>query len=213
VKAARALVALAASLVAAAAPAAAEDTVLRHRVADCVAAAPPAGVDAWLETLPGGSDDGPLAGRFSIAPCMGKVPGAWQRFGQRDSQFRMLLMSAIVRRRLSSLPPASPAPYSDARWFDAKLKSLPAGAPVDRDALALDDFGACVALKDWPGAVSLMRSPAGSAAEGAALARLTPSLAPCTALKLRMDKPTLRLIVAGGIYHLAIAPKAVASAG
>ena len=189
-----------------------DDPALRARVADCVAAAPPPGLPTWLDSLPGSGEDGALAGRFSIAPCM-KTPGGWQRFGQRDAQFRMLVTDAIVRRRLAGLPAASPRPYSDARWFDAKLSALPAGAPVDRDALAIEDFGACIALKDWAGSLALLRTPRNSAEERAAAGRLGPVLAPCTSLNLRMDRPTLRLIVASGIYHLGIAPPRAAAAG
>ena len=189
-----------------------DDLPLRRRVAACVAATPTKPLVEWLDTLPGSSQDAPLASRFSLAGCMGKEPGGWARFGARDSQFRLLVAEALVARRLAALPAVSPAKPGAAPWFNAKLAGLPAGATLDRDALALDDFGACVAQADWADAVALMRAPANTPAEKAVLARLSPKLAPCTSLTLQMDRPTLRLIVSSGIYHLAVAPALTASA-
>ncbi|MBV9842462.1 MAG: hypothetical protein JOY99_13190 [Sphingomonadaceae bacterium] len=182
------------------------DQALRRRVATCIAASATPPLYAWLDTLPGSEQDGPLATRFSLAACMDKAPGAWGRFGARDAEFRMLVTEALVARRLAGLPAASPVKPGNARWYDAKLAALPSGATVDRDALALDDFGTCVAESDWAASVALLRSPSGSPAEKAAVATLTPKLAPCTALQVAMDRSTLRLIVASGVYRLAVAP-------
>lgn len=196
-----------------AAPVAANDDLpLRRRVAGCIAATPTRPLVEWLDTLPGSSQDAPLASHFSLAACMAKQKGGWARFGARDGQFRLLVAEALVSRRVSTLPAASPAQPGAAPWFAAKLARLPAGAPVDRESLALDDFGTCIAQSDWSNAVAMLRAPSNSPGEKAAVARLAPKLAPCTSLQLKMDRPTLRLIVASGIYHLAVAPALTASA-
>lgn len=81
--------------------------------------------------------------------------------------------------------------------------------PEVRSALALEQFGECVARADAAGVQTLLRQIAGSAGERAAIQALTPRFAACIPRSetIRFSPSVLKGALAEGIYRLSVAAR------
>jgi len=181
-------------------------------MARCIADRRPELVRRWLALLPGTREELALlrhdAPDFSF--CLADrdliMEGRSLRFQPRAARRPVAL--AVVERTLSQAPNEAPLPPDSDPWFVAPLAALSAQTRVDRGSLAVQDFGHCVALREWADTRALFATEAGSPAESAAVRRLTPVLGPCLTegANIRITHRNLRLILAEPFYHLMTAP-------
>jgi hypothetical protein len=165
----------------------------------------------WLDTTPGAAE-GKLvkAENQSMSDCMRGdklvMDGRELRFPV-DAMRRELAV-AMVRQMMRHHGAALVAPAADTKpWYLTLLASMPKDTPVDRKALGFEDFGHCIAMRQWDDSLALVRTEEGSDAEKAAFHALIPALAPC----LTADQTThinvtmVREAVAEPIYHIVAA--------
>jgi hypothetical protein len=180
-----------------------------QKAADCMVQRQPAKVEGWLATLPGTREESAHIDKMTedAATCLGSdrhlvLAGKEVTFSPRT--MRQLLAVAMANRALRASP-ATPALDPDGQpWFAEALGLLPPGTRLDVQALAMGDFGHCVAVRDWAGSRALLLSAPGSSDERAALKKLTPSLGPCLTedSKLTLTAGNIRAILAEPVYHL-----------
>lgn len=183
--------------------------VALQKAADCMVQRQPAKVDGWLATLPGTREESARIDKMTedAATCLGSDPHlvlAGKRVTFSPRTMRQLIAVAMAARALREDRPA-PALDPDSRpWFAAALDVLPRGTRLDMQALAMGDFGHCVAVRDWAGSRALLLSEPESPAERAALKKLAPSLGPCLTedSKLTLTADNIRKILAEPLYHL-----------
>ena len=183
-------------------------------VADCLVDRHPALAAKWLGMLPGTSEERALLNGISddLGNCM-----AMDRLlvldnksvGFRAIALRIPVATALATRSLAKLP-LSFAPNAAAQpWFEARLKAHPAGAKIDQVSLARDDYGHCIATRNWAGSRDLLLSVPGGPREKEAIKRLMPVLGPCLTAgsTLQASPANIRLVLAQPVYHLAAGAK------
>jgi hypothetical protein len=181
-------------------------------MARCIADRRPELVRRWLALLPGTREELALlrhdAPDFSF--CLEDrnliMDGRSLRFQPRAARRPVAL--AVLERRLSQAPAEAPLPADAEPWFVAPMAAMSAQMRLDRGSLVVQDFGHCVALRAWADTRALFATQANSAAESAAVRRLTPALGPCLTegTNIRITHRNLRLILAEPFYHLMGAP-------
>ena len=178
-------------------------------VAECVAYRRPDLVARWFQTLPGSPDEYALLrhneGDFSVCADNKELVMDGKEVTFYAPSLRLPVARAAVQIALKSAPAQSPAAPDSDPWFLGQLNALAAGASVDMTYLAMLDFGHCVAVHDWPGAVAFLKSKAASAEEGAAVKQLVPVLGPCLTAdsKIAITPVNLRDMLAEPVLHLA----------
>jgi hypothetical protein len=186
-------------------------------IAQCLGDRRPDFLRRWLQMLPGTREEYRFvsAEEGDLSVCMdsqslvldGKV------LTLKARSLRLPSARAMVRRMLPGAPAQSPMAQDSDPWFLAQLTALPREADLDRAALAFQDFGHCVAVRDWTGTLALLRAEPGSAREAAAVRKLVPVLGPCLTddVKITITPGNLRDVLAEPVYHiLAAAPAAPA---
>jgi hypothetical protein len=177
-------------------------------IARCVAARRPDFVRRWLAILPGTREEFDLINREreDLGLCLDDdqlvMDGRTVRFHPRA--LRRPVALAFVERRLAQAPGAAPLPADSEPWFMALAAGIGARTQLDRRALAVQDFGHCVALAAWADTRALFATRANSDAESAAVRRLTPALGPCLTegVNITITHRNLRLLLAEPFYHL-----------
>ena len=125
-----------------------------------------------------------------------------------DIHFRGALFQALYAQEFrNSAPDLTSAPGSGYRQLYPETLSDKA-----RSAVALEQFGECVARADAPNVRALLRALAGSSQESALFATLNPRFGSCIPQgeKLAFSKIVLKGALAEGIYRLS---KSVANGG
>jgi hypothetical protein len=180
------------------------------KVAECMVKRQPARVEGWLATLPGTAEES--AQIDTMTEDAGLCVGSDQHlvFANKELIFsprnmRQLLATGMAVRVLRENAAAPALDPESQPWFAEALSLLPRGSRLDVQALAMGDFGHCVAVRDWAGSRALLLSAPGSSAERAALNKLAPSLGPCLTedSKLTLTAGNIRAILAEPVYHLA----------
>lgn len=180
---------------------------LRLEFARCIATRFPKQAADWLQSLPGTEEETSIVANIADDACYGTdhIIVNDTTLTMNAMRVRFLVAQALVERKINTLPTALPQ-ISDKSWFDGKLAAAK-NVHVDTLALTLDDFGECLAKKDWGNSVALLKSRVNSSNEMAVVNLLVPQMGPCLAMqKLSIDRPMLRAAVASGIYHVALAP-------
>jgi hypothetical protein len=161
----------------------------------------------WFRTLPGSKEERKLmverGGDLSICfPPDQDIEGKALKFA--PPAMRRLLAFAVVRRLLAKAPATSPAAADSQPWFVPQLEKLGSPAHVDDATLTLMDFGHCVSVHEWSGALGLLAAREASPEEGVALARLRPVLGPCLPAnaEITFTATNLRQMIAEPVYHL-----------
>jgi len=165
----------------------------------------------WLDTTPDGSERKlVLAENQSMSDCMSGdrlvMYGRSLRF-PIDAMRRELAV-AMVRHMLRRHDVSFVAPPADTKpWYMGLLAAMPKDTPANRVALGFEDFGHCVALRQWDDSVALVRTEVGSEAEKVAFRTLIPALAPCVTADqtTHINAVMVREAVAEPIYHIVAA--------
>ena len=181
-----------------------------QKAADCMVQRQPSKVAGWLDLLPGTREESTHIDTMTrdAETCLGSdrhlvLAGKQITFSPRT--MRQLLAVAMATRALRASP-ATPALDPESQpWFAEAFGLLPRGTRLDMQALAMGDFGHCVAVRDWAASRALLLSAPESSDERAALKRLAPSLGPCLTedSKLTLTAGNIRAILAEPVYHLA----------
>ena len=172
-------------------------------------------VGPLLNVLPGTAEEHAMFSRDAdkLSPCLNS---ATINFTNKQVSFpasalRRPLAAEMARRVLLNAD-APPPPAADTKpWFVESLAKMPADARVDRLALAVQDFGHCVAIARWNDSLALIKSADGSPEEQAAVAALIPVLGQCltSGSTITITKRNLREMIGEPVYHLVMLAKPV----
>lgn len=177
-------------------------------VASCMADRRPAVVRSWLAMLPGSPEEHRFLEKQTgdISVCMDRDDRfmGGRELAFRPRHLRYPIAAALVARQIAASPSQVPVAADTRPWFVAKLDQLPPSASVDRAALALQDFGHCVATGNWSTTRAFLGSQAASAEEARAIKSLIPTLGPCLSqgLNMKLNADTLRRALAEPVYHI-----------
>lgn len=127
------------------------------------------------------------------------------------SRFHRGIAYFMVMENQARLPLALPVASASAPWFRIKARSVTA----DAGELGIEEFGHCVALRNWSGSRALVLAKTGSKDETNARKALQLDMNACLSLgeTLKIDKRLVQHVVGDAMYHIAIAPVALHSAG
>ena len=165
----------------------------------------------WFAVLPGPPDETAVFRRESHSISSGMRGAGRGRHVQRGTLRRPLAL-VLVERGVSQTPENAPLSSDAQPWFVTPLAALPAGSPVDRGALVVQDFGHCVALRAWRDVRALFSVEPGSSEETAIVERLAPVLGPCLSenADFLVTRRNLRLMLAEPFYQIVTASSAAA---
>jgi hypothetical protein len=182
-------------------------------LADCTVARRPDLVGKWFRLLPGtqGERDLLLNAAEDLSLCLDsdKLIMDGKALAFQPRAMRYPVAAAWVRRNMGNSPATSPLPAESDPWFVSQLNALAPGAKVDREQLVLQDFGHCVAVREWGGTRALLLSMPDSEDQKAAIAKLVPVLGSCLTedAKMTLTAENLRRVLAEPVFHiLAAAP-------
>jgi len=134
------------------------------------------------------------------------------RLSFSDNLFRGGLFQALYQREFEGRGPNDFSAVASTGYRQLYGETLSAEA---RSALALEQFGECVARADAAGAQNFLRQVSGSAGERAAIDGLRTIFAGCIPQDstIRFSASVLKGAVAEGIYRLSVASRDVADGG
>jgi hypothetical protein len=162
----------------------------------------------WLHLLPGESERQHISAEMAtLEDCTDNdklvMDGKYVSF--KPASLRRPVAVAMVRRMIlrgevpAAVPASPPAP-----WYQAQLALQSKDFPVDARMMVAEDFGYCVAVKQWGDAVALVRADVDSLEEAKAIKALVPALGPCITADqtARLTADLVRQTVAEPIYHI-----------
>ena len=186
-------------------------------MASCAVNRRPDLIRQWFQYLPGTPEEAALLRGWAtdLTACLDSdqlvMDGKELRFKPRS--MRLPVAMVLARKAVKDGPLSSPIPDSAEPWFVLKLNALGSDAQVDRDALLLQDFGHCVAVRRWGGSRALLLSRPDSIEQKAAVSELAPVLGACLAenAKITLTPANLRSVLAEPMYQI-IAASTVSAA-
>lgn len=188
-------------------------------IADCLLDRHAEMAARWIGTLPGTAEEMKLFSGITedLGLCMSMNKHLVldnKRVSFKAITLRNPVATALATRILAKLPRSFVPDAAAEPWFEVQLKAHPAGARIDRGALARDDYGHCVATRKWAGSRDLLLSSPGSPEEQAAIGQMMPVLGPCLTegTSLQLTAANIRLMLAQPVYHLATRQAAMGSA-
>ena len=177
-------------------------------LAECVADRRPGLVRRFLTSLPGTAEEAQMLKdeEYELGLCMESrnlvLYGKELVFDARA--MRTPLARALVRRALPNARAVLPVPVDSQPWFMARFNALPADADVNRDHIALLDFGHCVATHEWSGTRSFLLAEPATDEERAAIGKLVPVLGPCLTegMEVQITPTLLRDVLVEPVYQI-----------
>ena len=118
----------------------------------------------------------------------------------------------VVMANQSRLPMALPVASDSQPWFRAKLSGV---TSANAGVLGIEQFGHCVALRNWNGSRALVLAKTGSKDETNAHKALQVDMNACLSVgqTLKIDKRLVQHVIGDAMYHIAIAPVVPLGAG
>ncbi len=119
---------------------------------------------------------------------------------------------SMVMENQARLPMTLPVAPDSQPWFHANPSGVTSANAGD---LGVEQFGHCVALRNWSGSRTLVLATTGSKEEKAAQKALQPDMNACLTVgeTLKVDRRLIQHVIGDAMYHVAIAPLVLPSAG